>query len=209
MKANGRALTKWRRNGAHAQARKNPLQQTLRAEPRHRIDYCLPLKNPAGHRKANRRIEQMHLSHIHPPNPGSSATALTLRGGTLSSSIGTIAIRPRLNKAQQCHRSGTEVIGVIGGVNSSASASGGCPVGRPRPPRAKARSPFPGAPFLVRFLREKWGFSTERSRRVRAFAARSRTDAHPHPQCAGIASSVARPAGGTTTVDKLPSTVSF
>jgi len=44
------------------------------------------------------------------------------------------------------------------------------------------------------------GFSTARSRA---------TSKLHNLQCAGTASSVARPAGGTTTVDKLPSTVSF
>ncbi len=51
--------------GAHAQAW-IPLQKTLRPKPCDWIDYCLPLENPAGHRKANRRIDQMHLPHKHP-----------------------------------------------------------------------------------------------------------------------------------------------
>ena len=62
----GARLTKWKRNGAHAQACKRPLQKTLRPKPCDWIDYCLPLENPAGHRKANRRIDQMHLPHKHP-----------------------------------------------------------------------------------------------------------------------------------------------
>jgi hypothetical protein len=32
----------------------------------------LPLKKPAGHREAKCRIEQMHLSHRHPPQSEST-----------------------------------------------------------------------------------------------------------------------------------------
>ena len=64
------------------------------------------------------------------------------------------------------------------------------------PAAPEARSPFLGAPFLARFLREKWVFFTDRT-------------IPPNAQCAGTDSSVVRPAGGTTTVVKLPSTVSF
>jgi hypothetical protein len=66
---NGRALTKWRRNGARAQAQEKPLQKTLRPEPCDGVYYSLPLENPAGHRKAQRRIEQMHFFHRHPQIP--------------------------------------------------------------------------------------------------------------------------------------------
>ena len=106
----GRALTKWRRNGAHAQARKNRfLQKSLRPEPSHRIDYCLPLKNPAGHRKAKCRIEQMHLSHSHPPI-GLDLVDPQGRKPTSTTSIGTIATAMNADKAHTCYGSGTEVI---------------------------------------------------------------------------------------------------
>jgi hypothetical protein len=64
----GRALTKWRRNGC---ARPNPdknLQKPLRSKTSDRIYYrrCLPPKNPAGHREANRRIAKVHHSHRYP-----------------------------------------------------------------------------------------------------------------------------------------------
>jgi len=44
------------------------LQKALRAEPGDRVcDWqSLPLENPAGHRKAYRRIAQMHHSHKYP-----------------------------------------------------------------------------------------------------------------------------------------------
>jgi len=58
-----------RRNGARAQARENRLQKTLRPEPLDGVYHGLALENPASHRKAYRRVEQVHLSHRHPPNP--------------------------------------------------------------------------------------------------------------------------------------------
>jgi hypothetical protein len=68
-KAKGRALTKWRRNGAHAQARRKPfLQKALGTKLSHRIDNWLPFENPASHREANCRVTEMHYSHNHPQN---------------------------------------------------------------------------------------------------------------------------------------------
>jgi len=45
------------------------LQKALGPEPRDWVNYRhgLPAKYPAGHRKPNCRIAQMHHSHIHPP----------------------------------------------------------------------------------------------------------------------------------------------
>jgi len=44
------------------------LQKPLRSETSHWVDYrhCLPPENPAGHRKANRRIAKVHYSHEYP-----------------------------------------------------------------------------------------------------------------------------------------------
>ena len=46
------------------------LQKSLRPEPRYWIynRHCLPPENPAGHRKANRRVTKVHYSHKHPPS---------------------------------------------------------------------------------------------------------------------------------------------
>ena len=68
--------------GARPSLQKAVLQKSLRPKPCDWIDYYLPLENPAGHRKANRRIKQMHLSHLTPPISGSITTGLILRGGT-------------------------------------------------------------------------------------------------------------------------------
>ena len=45
-----------------------PLQKPLRPIASDRIDdrQSFPLKNPAGHRKANSRVTEMHQSHKHP-----------------------------------------------------------------------------------------------------------------------------------------------
>jgi hypothetical protein len=58
--------------GARPSLQKAVLQKSLRPKPCDWIDYYLPLENPAGHRKANRRIKQMHLSHLTPPYPDQS-----------------------------------------------------------------------------------------------------------------------------------------
>lgn len=52
----------------------NLLQQTLRPETSDGIDdrHHLPLEQPAGHRKTNRRVAQMHHSHNHPRQARSS-----------------------------------------------------------------------------------------------------------------------------------------
>jgi hypothetical protein len=66
----GARLTKWMRNGC---ARPAPsyrfLQKALRPKPDHWIDDWLSLENPTCHRKANRRITQMHHLHKTPPDP--------------------------------------------------------------------------------------------------------------------------------------------
>ena len=79
------------------------LQESLRPEARHRICYgnCLPLEQPAGHRKANRRVAQVHYFHRHLPV---RFDLYHLQGRNFSNPIGTIATRVRANKAQQCHR---------------------------------------------------------------------------------------------------------
>jgi hypothetical protein len=75
----GRALTKWKRNGCARPSLTN-LQKPLRSETSHWVDYwhCLPPENPAGHRKAYRRIAKVHHSHEIPP----SSASITCRGGT-------------------------------------------------------------------------------------------------------------------------------
>ena len=151
-------------------ARPSPenLQQSLRPEPRDGINHCLPLENPAGHRKANRRVEQVHLSHKHPPNPESTIDLVDPQGrNQLQPHIGTIATGTHPDKAQQCYRSGTEVIGARR-VNRLVTKVA---------PLRSAALRIPGSQYKA--------------------------------QCAGISSSVARPGGGTTTVDRLPSAVSF
>src|SRR5579871_5383819 len=82
VEVKGRATTKWRRNGCARPSPENPLQKALRPEPCNWVSYrlCLPPENPAGHRKANCRITQVHHSHKTPPNPARSV--FTFRGGT-------------------------------------------------------------------------------------------------------------------------------
>ena len=53
--------------GARPSPEKTVLQKSLRPKPCDWVDYRLPLENPAGHREAKCRIEQMHLPHRHPP----------------------------------------------------------------------------------------------------------------------------------------------
>src|SRR6266568_7399441 len=93
--------------GARPSPEKPFLQKTLRPESCDWIDHRLPLENPPCHRKAKGRIEQVHRSHRHPP----IGIDLTDPLGEIptSTSIGTIATDVHVNKAQRCHRSGTEV----------------------------------------------------------------------------------------------------
>jgi len=126
------------------------LEKTRRPQARNRIDHRLPTEYPAGHRKTHSRVTQMHEPHRHPqsnrPQPQ----------GRISITMGKIAVRRRLHKAQRCHLRSTEVIG--------------------------------------------------HGPQVRAMEA----EAEPTLQCASLFSSPAvRPAGGTTTVERLPSAVSF
>jgi hypothetical protein len=66
-KANGRALTKWKRNGTHAQhLARNFLQKAGGTQSRHRINYRLATEYPASHRKTHCRITKMHEPHKHP-----------------------------------------------------------------------------------------------------------------------------------------------
>ena len=76
------------RNGGATGARPlwiSRLQKSLRPEARHRVCYgnCLPLEQPASHRKANCRVAQVHYFHRHPPlrfdlSPFRGGTSLTL-----------------------------------------------------------------------------------------------------------------------------------
>src|SRR5579862_1838216 len=79
----GRALTKWRRNGRAPELVKCLLQQPLRSETCDWVDYrqCLPSEYPAGHREAYRRIAQMHDLH---KASSQSGPTFTFRGGTTS-----------------------------------------------------------------------------------------------------------------------------
>jgi hypothetical protein len=98
-----------RRNGGATGRAPKPgksLQKTLRSEPYDRIYYWLPLENPAGHRKANRRITQVHHLHKTPPDPVG-----WFAPGEEQLSTGTIATGRKAHKAHRCHESGTEVIG--------------------------------------------------------------------------------------------------
>src|ERR1700680_3760284 len=78
------------------------LQKALRPKP---CDWVydwqtLPPEYPAGHRKAYRRIAQMHHSH---KSPQSGSTRGPSGEESISDSIETIATRLRASKAQQCH----------------------------------------------------------------------------------------------------------
>lgn len=83
------------------------LQKALRPELRHWVRYgnCLPLEQPAGHRKANCRVAQMHDFHRRPPV---RLDLFTLRGGTsltLSAQYQRAGSRTRHNSAIKWHRS--------------------------------------------------------------------------------------------------------
>ena len=83
------------------------LQEALRPELRHWVRYgnCLPLEQPAGHRKANCRVAQMHDFHRRPPV---RLDLFTLRGGTsltLSAQYQRAGSRTRHNSAIGWHRS--------------------------------------------------------------------------------------------------------
>ena len=133
-KTGGSNLSTWRRTGrsewarademeAQRGARPKPwrcvLQKALRPEPRDWVNHwrSFPPENPAGHRKANCCIAQMHHPHKTPP---SRDRFLIVRGGTTTDSIGTITTPHHASKAQPCYGSGTEVIGVIRTVNKEA-----------------------------------------------------------------------------------------
>ena len=63
----GRALTKWKRNGARARTlAQSFLKKTRRPQPRDRISYWLPPENPTCHRKAQSCVTQMHEPHRYP-----------------------------------------------------------------------------------------------------------------------------------------------
>lgn len=92
------------------------LQKALRSKASNRVyRRCLPPENPAGHRKANRRVTEMHHPHAH-PQFGSSAPTLQGRNINLSAQY-----RPALSlyKAHPCYRSGTEVIEVTRKINGA------------------------------------------------------------------------------------------
>jgi hypothetical protein len=102
-----RALTKWKRNGARAPILPQAfLKQTRRPQTRNWIGYRLPTKNPTGHRKAQCRVTQMHEPHRTPKHPNPKSPQ-----GRISITIGKIAVESGVNKAQECHCGGTEVIG--------------------------------------------------------------------------------------------------
>ena len=97
------------------------LQKALRTEP---FDWVcdwqtLPPEDPAGHRKAYRRIAQMHHSHTYPQ---SGSTRRPSGEESTSDSIDTIATRLSTSKAQQCHRNSTSVIGVTRRVRNRRKA---------------------------------------------------------------------------------------
>ena len=91
-------------------ARPNPspklLEKTRSPHPRNRIRDWLPSKYPAGHRKAQSRITQMHEPHRN-PQPQIKRSPQ----GRISITIGKIAALCGFHKAHPCHQGGTEVIG--------------------------------------------------------------------------------------------------
>ena len=102
----GRALTNWRRNGAHAQTQALTfLEKTRGSQTRYWISYRLPSKHPTGHRKAQSRITKMHEPHRHPQ----TVQIRQSPQGRISITIGKIAAGNRPDKARQCHPDGTEV----------------------------------------------------------------------------------------------------
>lgn len=126
---------------------KSALQKALRPKPYDWVHgwHCLPPENPAGHRKANCRIAQMHHSHIAPPI---GSACLTLQGRNITT------YRHNSNRASV--RQGTTVPWKWHGSN-----------------RMEVRELTMG---------DQW---------------------------VATGSSALRPAGGTTTVERLPSAVSF
>jgi len=68
-KAMGARQTKWKRNGCARPSPKNLLQKPLRPKPSNRVSNWRSPENPACHRKANRRVTQMHYFHKTPSRP--------------------------------------------------------------------------------------------------------------------------------------------
>ena len=72
----GRALTKWKRNGARAQTlTPSFLKKTRRPQPRDWIRNRLPFEYPTGHRKAQSCVTQMHEPHVYPQRSESAITS--------------------------------------------------------------------------------------------------------------------------------------
>ncbi len=82
------------------------LKKTRGPQPRNWISYGLPPEYPTSHRKAQSCVTQMHEPHRHPQHPNWRSPQ-----GRISITIGKIAVERRLDKAQQCHPGGTQVIG--------------------------------------------------------------------------------------------------
>jgi hypothetical protein len=184
--------------------RPRSLQKARGPKPRNRVRYRQRRtpEDPARHRKSHRRVAQMHDPHTHPQiqSAGSAREEHLL-------SIGTIATLRQTNKAHPCHRNSTEVIGVTGSLR--------------RKRRAGSRWLRGGRASQVE--EKLTTMQTVEERRFQRRVAPQKISAGFSPcvcilfpgefdalQCASVPpASVARPAGGTTTVDKLPSEVSF
>ncbi len=133
---------------------KSLLQKALRPEPDDRVYdwHCLPPEYPAGHRKANCRIAQMH--HSHKPPPGSASGSLrgehlTYRHNSNGGEVGQGTSVP-----SSWHRSNSGIEGVTArGLKPLANDSVNAPLRRHsstgrnpvlgglfRPPRGERKS---------------------------------------------------------------------
>lgn len=158
------------------------LQKALRPELRHWVRYgnCLPLEQPAGHRKANCRVAQMHDFHRRPPV---RLDLFTLRGGTsltLSAQYQRAGSRTRHNSAIGWHRSNS------GNTHQWMSTPGNS--------SSKNHD----------FGRTRGGRTLESTLPPRSTCLFETAHVGGRPQCAPVFSSPVRPAGGTTTVERLP-----
>src|SRR5258708_20807936 len=93
--------------GARPNLSRSFLKKTRRSQPRNRIRHRLPPEYPAGHRKAQSRVTQMHEPHRY-PQPSQTCSSPQ---GRISITIGKIAAEPRQHKQPPRHGSGTEVMG--------------------------------------------------------------------------------------------------
>ena len=143
----------------------------------------------------------MHHSHRTPP---SWIGSLILRGGNNFYSIGTITMGIKVVKGTTVPSGGTEVIQERCDCGNSflleyfSCRRAGCWAGR-----SLRRLKYADVRNDRRFLGDFF-LPTTKSPRLKCETRGTRGF-----QCAGVSVSTDRPTGGTTTVDRLPSAVSF